>query len=127
MNCCGGHGNHDEKRDPAKQVHQHTDGAGQAEIQTDGQTDAQNPQASAEPAGHEHEGHGRGPGMLLMLLCCLLPIILIAGFLVKGGGLTGSARANGGAGFGGFSWLILLLCPLMHIFMMGRPGDKKHH
>ncbi|MFZ5968420.1 MAG: DUF2933 domain-containing protein [Bacillota bacterium] len=59
----------------------------------------------------EHKGflkHG-----LMMMLCCLLPILLIAGlplFGIKGGSLSS---------------LIFLLCPLMHVgmmFMMKKSG-----
>ncbi len=67
--------------------------------------------------GHNHGGmmkHG-----LMMMLCCLIPIVIIAGLPLFGikGGLSSS--------------LIFLLCPLMHIgmmFMMGKnkKGDSCH-
>lgn len=53
--------------------------------------------------------HGHGKHMILMLLCCLIPIGLIAAaryFNISGNGL------------GKYSNLLFLLCPLMHIFMM---------
>ena len=45
--------------------------------------------------------------LLSMAICCLAPIVLIIGFLslYKGGGNY-------------WIWLIILLCPLLHIFMM---------
>ncbi len=45
--------------------------------------------------------------LLLMVICCLIPIILIISFLplLKGIGDY-------------WIWLIFLLCPLLHIFMM---------
>jgi hypothetical protein len=52
---------------------------------------------------------------LLMMLCCLLPIAIIAGlplFGIKGGILSS---------------LVFLLCPLMHVgmmFMMGKSGSN---
>ena len=43
---------------------------------------------------------------LLMVLCCTAPIILVVGFLVlfKGGG--------------SFAWLFILLCPVLHFWLM---------
>ncbi|WP_432666072.1 DUF2933 domain-containing protein [Wukongibacter baidiensis] len=52
---------------------------------------------------------------LMMMLCCLIPILLIAGLPLFG--------INGGVSSG----LIFLLCPLMHIgmmFMMRKNGHK---
>ena len=43
---------------------------------------------------------------LLMLACCIVPIAIIAIILLGRGGFSGGA------------WLIFLLCPLMHLFMM---------
>ena len=54
---------------------------------------------------NHHKYHG-----LIMLLCCLVPILLIAALpLLKGS----SSSLKSLLGFG-----IFLLCPLMHIFMM---------
>ncbi|WP_425449016.1 DUF2933 domain-containing protein [Dethiothermospora halolimnae] len=51
-----------------------------------------------------HKNH-----MLLMLLGCLAPILII--FAVRGMNISlGSGSI--------FYWLLFLLCPLMHIFMM---------
>lgn len=54
---------------------------------------------------------------LLMVLCCLAPIVLIIGFLFL---FKGSNY---------WVWLIILLCPLMHIWMMkGHRGkDSNKH
>lgn len=54
---------------------------------------------------NEHCGGGLKHG-LMMILCCLLPILLILGLPLIG--IQGSK----------FSFIIFLLCPLMHIFMM---------
>jgi len=45
-----------------------------------------------------------------MALCCLVPILLILGLSLSG--------KSGGWGY----YLIFLLCPLMHIFMMPHHG-----
>jgi len=51
--------------------------------------------------------------LLMMALCCLIPIILIIGLLSL---FEGSSKY--------WTWLIILLCPLMHIFMMrGHKND----
>lgn len=42
-----------------------------------------------------------------MALCCLVPIILVIGFL---------SFLRGGSSY--WAWLIVLLCPILHIFMM---------
>lgn len=64
--------------------------------------------------GNHDGGHKKGLHGILMLLCCLLPILLIVGLPVLG--VKGSS----------LSFLaILLLCPLMHVgmmFMMGKSG-----
>lgn len=66
----------------------------------------------------DHKKNQNHKGMMkhgMMMLCCLIPILLIAGlplFGIKGGALSG---------------LIFLLCPLMHIgmmFMMRKNGNK---
>ena len=52
--------------------------------------------------------------LLLIILCCLIPIVLIIGFfsLFKGNSDC-------------WIWLVFLLCPLMHIFMMkGHKHDE---
>jgi hypothetical protein len=67
-----------------------------------------------DEAGHRHD-HGRHSGlkhMALMAACCLVPV---AGAVVLSRLGYGSA-----AGF-----LMLLLCPLMHVFMMRVHGSKK--
>lgn len=54
--------------------------------------------------------NGHKKHMLLMLLCCLVPIVLMIGLRYLN--LKGIALPK-------FSYsLIFLLCPLMHIFMM---------
>jgi len=72
------------------------------------------PKKDSNKGGHMMK-HG-----LMMMLCCLIPIVLIAGlplFGLKAGALTG---------------LIFLLCPLMHIGMMvfmlkGRKNNSSCH
>ncbi len=51
--------------------------------------------------------------LLLMALCCLVPVGLVAGWLYLFKGSEGS-----------WVWLILLLCPLMHVWMM-RNNDER--
>lgn len=58
--------------------------------------------------------HGCGGGlkhMLMMLACCLAPLGVV--LLLKQSGYDGAA-----------SYLVLLLCPLMHLFMMRGMGHK---
>lgn len=63
-----------------------------------------------------NKGRGLWHG-ILMLICCLVPMLLLVTFFTRGTGAAG----------GGFGWLFLLLCPLMHIFMMkGMMGGHKH-
>ena len=51
--------------------------------------------------------------LLLMILCCLIPIILII--------VVGSLLKDGN-----WIWLLILLCPLAHFFMMrGMHGGHK--
>jgi len=53
---------------------------------------------------------------LMMMACCIVPIIALLAF-------SPLLRGNG-SGFN-WSWLFILLCPLMHIFMMkGMMGNK---
>lgn len=61
--------------------------------------------------------HGNGKHMVLMLLCCLIPIALFAGIRYFNIGTNGLGRYSG---------ILFLLCPLMHIFMMkGMMGHGK--
>lgn len=59
--------------------------------------------------------------LLLMVVCCLIPVVAIAGgiFLLKGGSEY-------------WVWFILLLYPLLHVWMMkghehGNKTNKKRH
>ena len=52
--------------------------------------------------------------LLLMAVCCLVPVILVIGFL---------SLSKGNSNYG--TWLIILLCPLLHILMM--KGHKHSH
>lgn len=79
------------------------------------QNNSKSTEMKKEPQKNEHMmKHG-----LIMMLCCLIPILLIAGlplFGIKAGALSG---------------LIFLLCPLMHVVMMfmmmkGRSGKTCH-
>lgn len=61
------------------------------------------------------KGRGLWHG-LLMMVCCLVPMLLLVMFIGRGSGVGG-----------GFGWIFLLICPLMHIFMMkGMMGGHKH-
>ena len=64
----------------------------------------------------EEEGKSKGLGLkhgLLMILCCLIPIMLIGALP-----LLGFENMS-------WSWLIFILCPLMHVGMMFFMKD--HH
>ena len=68
-----------------------------------------------ENGSNTSQQHGCGGGlkhMLLMLVCCLAPIGAI--FLLNLSGYEGAA-----------SYLVFLLCPLMHLFMMKGMIHKK--
>ncbi len=50
---------------------------------------------------------------LMMVICCAVPLVLIAGLYFLG--------------FSNYAfWLVLLLCPIMHLFMMKDMGHSKH-
>lgn len=50
---------------------------------------------------------------LMMILCCAVPLVLILALSVLG--------------FSSYSfWLVLLLCPLMHLLMMKDMGKHEH-
>lgn len=57
---------------------------------------------------------------LLMMACCIVPMLVVVAFLPQ---IKSTASGLN------WSWLFLLLCPLMHIFMMkgmhGK-GDSCH-
>ncbi len=63
--------------------------------------------------GSCHSNHGGIKHMLMMLVCCLAPWGLV--LLLKQNGYNGVSN-----------YLILLLCPLMHLFMMRGLGHKQH-
>ncbi|WP_243414639.1 hypothetical protein [Sporosalibacterium faouarense] len=63
--------------------------------------------------GTEKNGHGLKHG-LMMMLCCLIPILIIAGLPLFG--FKGSTP----------TWLIFLLMPLMHVGMMFSMKKGKH-
>lgn len=67
---------------------------------------------------HNHSSNGGNAShMLLMLLCCLIPIGLIAAGAIFGISL--------GALTPYLPFAIILLCPLMMFFMMRRMGHKE--
>lgn len=51
---------------------------------------------------------------LLMVLCCAIPVVLVIGFA-----LFKSSES--------WAWLFILLCPLMHIFMMKGHKHNENH
>lgn len=55
--------------------------------------------------------------LLIMLLCCAIPLALIFALPYLGVTLLSS----------GWLLLVLLLCPLMHLFMMGGHNKDHHH
>jgi hypothetical protein len=60
----------------------------------------------------QHQGCGGGwRHMVMMMVCCLAPLGLV--LLLKQSGYEGSAN-----------YLVLLMCPLMHFFMMRGMGKK---
>lgn len=60
----------------------------------------------------QHQGCGGGwKHMVMMIICCLAPLSLV--LLLKQSGYEGSAN-----------YLVLLMCPLMHFFMMKNMGKK---
>lgn len=71
-------------------------------------------------AGDQPAKPGRGLMRWVMLLCCILPMLLVGGFLLGGTKGLASIGRNGG------SLLILLLCPLMHLLMMRGMGHDGH-
>jgi len=62
--------------------------------------------------GHQHNCGGGLKHMLMMIACCLAPLGAV--FLLKLSGYGGAA-----------SYLMFLLCPLMHLFMMRGMGKKQ--
>ncbi len=76
---------------------------------------------------HDHSGGGMGKHMLLMLLCCLIPLLLIVA--------VGTFGLSLGPLQGLLPYALVLMCPLMMIFMMrgmgsmgqGAEGDRGHH
>lgn len=71
--------------------------------------------SSQNKESYDNKNHSCGSGlkhMLLMLVCCLAPLAAI--LLLKQSGYEGAA-----------SYLVFLLCPLMHLFMMKGMGRKK--
>ena len=63
-------------------------------------------------ANHEQRGCGKLKHMLMMLACCLTPLGVV--LFLKQSGYDGAAN-----------YLVLLLCPLMHLFMMRGMGHKQ--
>ena len=77
----------------------------------DGQDIPANPDKGASQPRHNHCGSKKH--MLLMILCCLTPIGMI--WVLNQTGYSGN-----------LSYLMLFLCPLMHIVMMrGMKHGKK--
>lgn len=70
--------------------------------------------ASGEKTGQPHNCGSGIKHTLLMLVCCLAPLGLVL-FLQQSGN------------FGGAGYLLLLLCPLMHLFMMRGMGQNKQN
>lgn len=56
---------------------------------------------------------------MLMMVVCIIPMGLVLFYFLQGGGISGFEF--------NYFWLILLLCPLMHIFMMKHMGHGHGH
>lgn len=67
------------------------------------------------PGNGSHHKHSKGHG-LMMLLCCIVAVGALAYYFLGG---------KSGSGSPAFI-LMLLLCPLMHLFMMGSHGHKNN-
>jgi len=63
---------------------------------------------------HSQDGHSNH--MKLMILMCLIPVLAIGA--IRYFGLSANGLTNN---YG----LIFLVCPLMHIFMMGHGKEKQ--
>jgi|GEM_PF-1221713 len=59
-------------------------------------------------------------GHNLIMLLCMVPMILAVVYFLGGRGSQGSGGSNSAL------ILMLLLCPLMHLFMMGRGHSHSH-
>ncbi len=73
---------------------------------------------------HDHSGGGMGKHMLLMAICCLVPLLLI--------GAVGTFGLSLGPLQGLVPFVAALMCPLMMIVMMGsmargQGGNHSHH
>ncbi len=76
---------------------------------------------------HDHWGGGMGKHMLLMAICCLVPLLII--------GAVGTFGLSLGPLQGLVPFVAALMCPLMMIVMMrgmgsmghGAEGDHSHH
>ncbi len=76
---------------------------------------------------HDHSGGGMGKHMLLMAICCLVPLLIIVA--------VGTFGLSLGPLQGLVPFAAALMCPLMMIFMMrgmgsmghGAEGDHSHH
>ncbi|SDD72615.1 Protein of unknown function [Sporomusa acidovorans] len=72
---------------------------------------SQNSLENNENQGQQHNCGGGFKHMVMMLLCCLAPLGLV--LLLRQSGYDGEAN-----------YLVLLLCPLMHLFMMRGMGHN---
>ncbi len=73
---------------------------------------------------HDHSGGGMGKHMLLMAICCLVPLLII--------GAVGTFGLSLGPLQGLVPFVAALMCPLMMIVMMrgmmqGQGSDHSHH
>ena len=66
--------------------------------------------------------HGRGRIRYFLFIAGLAVILLAVGFA-----LSAPLQARIGALAGYFPYLLLLLCPLIHVFMHHGHGRDKHH
>lgn len=74
---------------------------------------------------HNHEGHHRPePGQKVSWWKTSAGMVAICFFIIAGYFLI---REHGAHIGGNWIWLILLLCPLMHVFMHGGHGGHGGH
>jgi hypothetical protein len=68
--------------------------------------------------GHNHQGTKHNSHKWMMMLCCVLPIVIVAGIFLTNI-ITGTVSSN--------TWvlLLLLLCPLSHMVLMPLMMKKK--
>ncbi|MDF2700692.1 MAG: hypothetical protein K0Q49_2255 [Haloplasmataceae bacterium] len=73
-------------------------------------------EVSEQEQKNQHKGHKHG--LFMMLLCCI-PMLLI--FVLPLLNKTDGSQSSP------YTFLLILICPLMHVMMMFGMRDKHHH